>query len=377
MLTALRGLLSSRRVFALLLATCCANSSAQTVRGIVHNGTNGKAALGDTILLMNGTHEIGRAVSGKNGDFRFAPDLSAVASPDALKVRALHHSVSYEQPIRIGVAADVTVYDASARVEGLSESLRIFQFESRVADRLEVTELHAIQNDSWPQRTSIDPEGFDLTLPEGSRNLSVTIAEADGQGAKLLVADPSEKNGPYKFGVPLKPGLTKYVVSYELPYGHPLPFRRSSQYFVQKTFIVLPMSMSFAPLGARQFNSVPDQTGAQVRQIDSLAKNNLMAFRIAGTGILAQAFRPIGGQNESTRKTLPSLPANAEPLPADASQTSSAPNALVQKVPQLASHPVPANQSLRNWAASVFIFLMLGSFIAWKVSHAKHHRPAA
>ena len=354
----------------MLLTICSAQCAGQTVRGTVHNGTAGKTQSGDLVLLLAGTHEIGRAVSDQKGDFRIEPQLPSGRSTGTLKVRVSHDGVGYQQPVRLGVASDVTVYDGSARVDGLSEYLSIFQFEARTADRMAVTELHAIQNDSWPPRTNINPESLNLSLPKGAHNLFVTIADAEGQGARLSIADPSNKHGPYKFGVPLKPGLTKYVLTYELPYRGELPFRRSAQYSTKKTFIVLPMSMGFTPLGTLQFHQVPDNSGAQVREIDSLAEKRVLAFQVSGTGVLAHAFRPIGGPDESARSTL--LPK------VDASQNDTSPtspgspsNQSNQKAPQPSAHSEPISRSVRNWAVSAFVFFALGILIAWKVSRSK------
>jgi hypothetical protein len=354
----------------LLLTIYAAQCAGQTVRGIVHNGTDGKPQSGDVVFLMMGAKEIGRAISDQKGDFRIDLQLPAGTSPGTLKVRLLHHGVTYQQPIKFGIAADLTVYDGSARVDGLSEYLSIFQFEARIADRLVVTELHAIQNQSWPPRTSINRDSFNLSLPKGADNLFVTIMEPDGLGARLSFGH-SNQDAPYRLGVPLKPGLTKYVLTYELPYPGELPFRRSAQYSTKKTFIVLPLSMRFTPPGTLHFQLVPDNTGAQVREIDSLAKHDVLAFQVAGTGVLAQAFRLLGGPDESAQQTLPAQPAKADALRNDASLTSSAVNQSNQKAPKPRTHSEPWSQSVRNWAVSVFVLLMLGALIAWKVSRAK------
>jgi len=379
MLIAHRGSESSPRIFCLLLAIWSAQGAAQTVRGIVHNGTGGKPQSGDPVLLVTGADEIGRAVSGKNGDFRIEPKLPSGASPDTLKVRVLHDGVSYQQPVRVGVASDVTVYDGSAQVDGLSEYLGIFQFEARVADRLEVTELHAIQNDSWPPRTSTNPHSFDLALPDGAQNLFVTITEAEGQSAKLSMTDPSTQHGPYKFGVPLKPGLTKYVITYQLPYRGELRFRRSAQYSTKKSFVVLPMAMHFTPFGTLQFHPVPDDSGAQVREIDSLAQNDVLAFQVSGTGVLAQAFRPMTGSNASARQALPNQPGKVEAPQGDTLLTSpgsasAASNQSSQKAVPPAAHSEPVSRFVRNWAGPAFALLVLGTLIAWKISRTRSGR---
>jgi len=364
----------SRKTFCLLLTFCAVECAAQTVGGIVRNGTNGKLQSGDLIVVMAREREIGRAVSGENGDFRIALRLPAGTSADTLKLRVAHDGVAYQQPLKFGVVAEITVYDGAARVSGLSEYLSIFQFESRVADRLEVTELHAIQNNSWPRRTSVNPDGLDLALPKRAHTLFANITEADGQAARLSIPDPSTKHGAYKFGVPLKPGLTKYVLTYELPYAGKLSFRRSAQYSTKKTVIVLPMSMSFSSLENRHFDPVPDKSGAQVKEIDSLAKNDVLAFQVEGTGVLAQAFRPIGDPNESARQFPAMQPAKVQASSSDTSPASPASNPSTPKAP-LPNTPAQ-RQSLRNWAISAVVLLMLATVIAWKVARPRNHRRA-
>lgn len=366
-----------RKAFCFLLTICAAQSAAQTVGGIVRNGTNGQLQSGDLIVVTARTHEIGRAVSGQNGDFRIALKLPPGTPADTLKVRVAHDGVAYQQPIKFGVAADITVYDVAPRVTGLSEYLSIFQFESRVADRLEVTELHAIQNDSWPRCTSVNPDGLDLALPKRAHNIFATITEADGQAARLSITDPSTKPGAYKFGVPLKPGLTKYVLTYELPYTGKLSFRRSAQYSTSKTIIVLPMSISFTSLENLHFDPVPDKSGAQVREIDSLAKNDVLAFQVKGTGVLAQAFRPIGDPNDSARQFPAMQPAKVQASSSDTSPASPASNPSEQKAPLPNTPAQPMSQSVRNWAISAVVLLMLATVIAWKVARARNHRRAA
>jgi hypothetical protein len=365
-----------RKIFCLLLTVCAAHCAGQTVRGIVHNGTDGKPQSGELVFLMMGANEIGRAISDQKGEFRIDPQLPDGTSADTLKVRVSHQGVGYQQPIQFGITADVTVYDAATRADGLSEYLSIFQFEARSADHVDVTELHAIQNDSWPRRTRVDPQNFDLPLPEGAYKLFVTITEPDGQGARLSFADPSNQHAPYRLGVPLKPGLTKYVLSYALPYRGELRFWRSAQYSTKKIFIVLPKSMRFTPPATLHFHAVPDDTGAQVQEIDSLAEHVVLAFQVAGTGVLAQAFRLIGDPNESARQTVPTQPAKVESSP-NTPQTSPPSNPSKQKILQPAPHPDPTSQSVRNWAVSAFVLLMLGTLIVWKVLRTKSRRRSA
>ncbi|MGD0180368.1 MAG: hypothetical protein ABSC15_11195 [Terriglobales bacterium] len=370
---------NSLKVFSLLLIVCSIQSAAQTFRGIVHNGTGGKPQPGALVLLMTGKREIGRAISGNNGEFRIVLENPPGAAPDAFKVQLVHDGVTYQQPIKSGFAADVTVYDQTAGVEGLIEYLGILQFEARTVDRLLVTELHAIQNNSWPPRTTVNRDSFNLSLPKGAHNLLVTISEPDGQGAKLSITDPANPSAPHRLAVPLKPGVTKYVLTYDLAYRGDLRFRQAARYLTKETLIILPASMHFISPATLHFHPVPDPTGAQVEEIDSLAKNAVMTFTISGTGVLAQAFRQIGGSygTGSYETDGEAMLTQTDKLAAasDASNSAaSASNPSNQKAPQPAPHSPPASQSVRNWAALALVFCLVGILLAWKLSRTKLSR---
>ncbi len=365
---------NSLKVFSLLLIVCSIQSAAQTFRGIVHNGTGGKPQPGALVLLMTGKREIGRAISGNNGEFRVVLENPPGAAPDAFKVQLVHDGVTYQQPIKSGFAADVTVYDQTAGVEGLIEYLGILQFEAPTVDRLLVTELHAIQNNSWPPRTTVNRDSFNLSLPKGAHNLLVTISEPDGQGAKLSIPDPANPSAPHRLAVPLKPGVTKYVLTYELAYRGDLRFRQAARYLTKETLIILPTSMHFISPATLHFHPVPDPTGAQVEEIDSLAKNAVMTFTISGTGVLAQAFRQIGGSDETDGEAMLTQTDKLAAASDAPNSPTSASNPSNQKTPQPAPHSLPASQSVRNWAALAFVFCLLGILLAWKLSRTKLSR---
>ena len=374
MLNSHRESKSSLKVFFFLLIVCSIQCAAQAFRGIVHNGTSGKPQPGALVLLMTGKREMGRVISGNNGEFRIVVEVPAGAAPDSFKVQLVHDGVTYQQPIKSGFAADVTVYDQTAGVEGLIEYLGILQFEARTVDRLQVTELHAIQNNSWPPRTTVNRDSFNLSLSKGAHNLLITISEPDGQGAKLSIPDPANPSAPHRLAVPLKPGVTKYVLTYELAYRGDLRFRQAARYLTKETLIILPTSMHFISPATLHFHPVPDPTGAQVEEIDSIARNAVMTFTISGTGVLAQAFRQIGGSYETDREAMLTQTdklAAPNDAPDAAMSASNPPN---QKTPQPAPHSLPASQSVRNWAALAFVFCLLGILLAWKLSRTKLSR---
>src|SRR5579863_351728 len=101
MLNARHGARFWRKVFCWLLVIYSVQCTGQTVRGIVHNGTNGKPQPNDLIVVMAGNNEMGRVVSDKNGDFRIELNLPTGTSPDTLRVRVAHDGVSYQQAVKL------------------------------------------------------------------------------------------------------------------------------------------------------------------------------------------------------------------------------------------------------------------------------------
>ena len=103
----------------ILLAATSALASAATVSGTVTNGTNGKPAAGDEVVLIklsSGMEEVGHTKTNAEGKFTF--NVQEANSP--YLVRAIHQEVTYHVPAPPGTnSVDVTVYDVAPKVEGV------------------------------------------------------------------------------------------------------------------------------------------------------------------------------------------------------------------------------------------------------------------
>jgi hypothetical protein len=276
----------------ILTILCVVPCGAQIIRGTVRHGATGRPVPGDQVILLSaGTLEKGRTLSGKDGDFQIEAQ-PPTSSPEALTVRVIHDGVSYDDPVQSGSDVNVTVFDGSRRVSGLSGYMSILQFQTR-GGVLEVMELHAIRNDSKPPMTRVAPDNLELSMPEGSQVRSVTVAGPDNKVLKVSPTLVAGKGTDYEIDFPIKPGLTRYAVTYDLPYSNKVVFRRRGQYRMRQISVLLPKSMGFTSLGPQLFHRTADQQGAQVETLYALGQNEPLAFELSGAGALPQEFRPL------------------------------------------------------------------------------------
>jgi hypothetical protein len=270
-------------------------SSAQTIQGNVQNGTTGRPEPGHQVILFTSSGEQARATTNENGAFQI--DLRANLAPHSLAIlKVIHDGVDYFQTIASGqvtnVGVNVRVYDSSSQVSGVSGYLSILQFQVK-GKLLQVTELHSFNNASSPPVTRSGSDNLVITIPEGAQVDLATVSAPDGGTSKQPLVWIAGRGGKYSIDFPMKPGLTKYAIRYEVPYAGELMFRRQTQYPMKRIGVIVPESMRFRSLGARLFHGVVDQPGTHEQVLDGLKANEAFAFELSGNGVLAKSFRPL------------------------------------------------------------------------------------
>jgi hypothetical protein len=272
----------------------------------MQNGTTGKPEPGSPVILFTASGEQGRATTDENGAFQIVPSKKLdPLSPAILQVT--HDGIEYFQSVRPGQRTNVKVYEVSSQVSGITGYLSVLQFQVK-GKLLQVTELHAFNNGSSPPLTRSSPDNFEFSIPEGARVQPATISAPDGGTLKLPLVPIPGQNGNYRIDFPMKPGLTKYAISYEVPYSGELVFRRRAQYPLKQIGIFVPDSMHFRSLGAKAFHAVVDQPGMQEQVLDGLKTNEPFAFELSGSGGLAHSFRPLSPGTPPTKPKLLSPP---------------------------------------------------------------------
>ena len=267
-------------------------AAAQNITGTVTNGTTGKPTAGDEVTLLSlsqGMEEVGSTKTDEQGKFTLkAPADEKVPH----MVRVTHGGVSYFPrggPLMPGnTSAEVTVYDAVKKVDGLSQTVEVDRFQSD-GSQLQVVALFAVNNESKPPRTQIDDHTFSFVLPEGA---TIDSGLARGPGGQPINDQPTEAGGKnqYAFSFPLKPGETQFQVSYHMPYSGKASFTPKPLAAVQHFVVMTPPGITFTPKNPQRFQSVPNQPGVMVAT-DAKPGDDL-GFSIAGSG----QFQPEGEQ---------------------------------------------------------------------------------
>jgi hypothetical protein len=263
-------------------------TSAQTLTGTLKNGTTGKPAAGDDVVLIKlaqGMEEAARTKADAGGHFTFnLPD----AGPHL--IRAIHQGVTYHRMAPPGVnSVDVVVYDVSRKSDGVSVTADVLRFQAQSYE-LQGIRLFAVDNSSSPPRTQMGDQHFEFFLPEGAQIDQAMAMTAGGQPINSSPVPEKEKNC-YGFVFPLRPGETQFQVVFHLPYSGELSIDPKPLYAAQHFVVMLPKTMQFAAAPGTDFKAMKDprQSDALVQVASNAQVGQPLAFKISGTGTLGEA----------------------------------------------------------------------------------------
>jgi hypothetical protein len=292
--------------FLLLCTMLLASAAAQTLTGKVTNGTTNKPATGDDVVLLSlgqGMEESGRTQTDAKG--HFSVKLDDPASPHL--VRVIHQGVTYHRMAPPGTTSvEVQVYDVSKKVEGISVTADVMRFQAQ-GNELQGIRLFAVNNTSDPPRTQMNDQSFEFYLPDGAQIDQSMAMTAGGQPINSAPV-PQKQKDRYAFLFPLRPGETQFQVSYHLPYSGDASFDPKTLYGAKHFVVVMPKSMQFAasPGAAFQAMNDPRQGDAIVQVASDTTAGQKLAFKISGTGTLAEPGddsqgppTPVGGAQTS------------------------------------------------------------------------------
>jgi hypothetical protein len=269
----------------LILATL---APAETLTGTVTNGTTGKPASGDEVILIklgNGMEIGARTKADSAGKFSFT--LSE-AGPHL--IRAVHQDVTYHQMAPPGTnTVEVRVYDVARKIGDLSMTADVLRFEAQ-GDELHGKRLFAVNNSSVPARTQMNDHNFEFYLPAGAKIESAQAKAPNGQPIAAEATPQAEKNR-YAIAFPLRPGETQFQVEYTMPYTGSLKFDPKPLYPAQHVVVVIPKTMQFSAANASLFQPMqdPGQSDTVVQVAQQTSAGQSLAMTVSGTGIIAES----------------------------------------------------------------------------------------
>jgi hypothetical protein len=271
-------------------------AAAQTLTGTVKNSTTGTPSAGDDVVMFKlgqGMEEAGRTKTDAKGQFSFK--LDDAQAPHL--VRAIHQDVTYHRMAPPGTTSvDVEVFDVAKKVDGIEVVADIMRIQA-AQGQIAITREFGVQNTSKPPRTQMNERNLEFYVPDGAHVIdeSATATTENGNPLKSAPVPEGEKNR-YSFIFPLRPGLTRFEVTYQLPYSGSANIDPKSIYPLQHFVVMTPKAMQFAAAtssaGFKLIN-YPNEPDAAVEVASNTTPGQKLAFKLSGEGTLA-------GQQESS-----------------------------------------------------------------------------
>ncbi len=141
---------------------------------------------------------------------------------------------------------------------------------------LHVVENFFVKNESNPPMTQFSDRPFEFYLPEGA---VVEGSAALAPGGMPVQASPVPLGEPnhYAFIFPIRPGETRFQITYQLPYSGSLKFAPRVMMPTDTIAVMMPKSMTFKPGPSAPYTPVTEETTAQ-----TYVARNVAAFAGAG-----------------------------------------------------------------------------------------------
>ncbi len=266
-------------------ALALASAALAAIQGTAVNRTTDKPAAGLEVRLIRmsaaGPETLGSVQADAQGRFAF-PNV-----PEAVHylLEAQWDGVTYSRMVAPGETqgpVELAVYDAARRPGAAHLTQRIVFLEPG-PDRLTVNETWLFRNDG--RLTYHDPEAgaFRFYLPEEAGGKVTVMATAPGG---MPLARPAEKTrapGLYRVAFPIKPGETRFDLSYSLPSGK--AFSSRMPYPEAPVRLVVPAGVTVQGQGLEALGQDPSLRA----NIFQLKGRSEFAVEISGSGSLAQA----------------------------------------------------------------------------------------
>jgi len=273
-------------VAAAVVAAFSSLAFADSITGTVTNKTTNKPAAGDDVVLIRlqqGMQEATRTKTDAKG--RFTLDVPANESQAIHLVRVTHDKANYFRPAPPGTqSVEVDVYNAAAKVKGVSSEADVMRLQTDESGKsLRVVENFFVKNESSPPLTQFSDRPFEFYLPEGA---VVEGSAALSPGGMPVQASPVPLGEPnhYAFIFPIRPGETRFQITYKLPYGGSLKFSPRVTMPTDTIAVMMPKSMTFKPGPSAPYAPVTEETTAQTYVARSVAPSQTLDFTISGTG---------------------------------------------------------------------------------------------
>jgi hypothetical protein len=258
---------------------------ADSITGVVTNKTTNKPSGGDDVVLIRlakGMQEASRTKTDAKGRFT----LEIPDGDNGLHlVRVTHDKANYFRPAPPGTqSVEVEVFNAAVKVKGVSSEADVMRLQTDESGKtLRVIENFFVKNESNPPLTQFSDRPFEFYLPEGA---VVEGSAALAPGGMPVQASPVPLGDAnhYAFIFPIRPGETRFQISYRLPYGGSLKFAPRVAMPTDTVAIMMPKSMTFKQGPSSPYAPVTEETTAQTYVARNAQPSEALDFTVSGAG---------------------------------------------------------------------------------------------
>ena len=304
-----------RWVFAILAG---AMPALATISGTVVNGTTGQPQSGITVVLLRmgptGPEPGGDGKADAQGKFSLNAETS---TQGPTLVRATLDGVTYTKLIPPGMPSEgltLDIYNASPKPGSTKVSKHLIFFDP-TDQGLVVNEAYLFSNDgktSWN-----DPQNGTLRfyLPAGAQG-KVQINATEPHGMPLREpAAKTDKPDIYKVNFPVRPGETRFDLSYTTPYTAGTPYAGKVASNDENTYLIVPKGVSLAGDDLNDMGEEP-RTSAHIFGLKQAS------YKISLTGTADPSAQPSdasgdsGGQDQGSQlsEVMPRLHTQLTPI---------------------------------------------------------------
>ncbi len=267
-----------------VLASSMAAMRAESISGVVTNKTTGKPAGNDDVVLLRlaqGMQESARTKTDARGRYTIA-----VPEQGLHLVRVTHDKANYFKPVQPGAqgAVDVDVYTAAAKVNGVVGEADVIRLQTDESGKtLRIVENFFVRNDSLPPMTQFSDKPFEFYLPQGAVVQGSAALSPGGMPVQAAPVPLGDANH-YAFIFPIRPGETRFQVTYMLPYSGSLQLAPKPVMATDTIAVMMPKSMTFKGGASTSYSPVTEETTAQTYVVRSVSPSQPLSFTVSGTG---------------------------------------------------------------------------------------------
>jgi hypothetical protein len=267
---------------------------ADTISGTVTNRTTNKPSAGDDVVLIRlaqGMQELSRTKTDAKGNFKLeVPDQALHL------VRVTHDKANYFRPAPAGTeSVEIDVYNAAAKVKGITSEADVMRLQTDESGKsLQVTENFFVKNDSNPPMTQFSDRAFEFYLPAGA---VVEGSAALSPGGMPVQASPVPLGDPnhFAFVFPVRPGETRFQISYKVPYNGSMRFAPKPVMTTDTIAVMMPKSMKFEAGDSAGYAAVTEDTTAQTYVVRNVEPSQAVEFTVSGSGQLPRDSQAAAG----------------------------------------------------------------------------------